>query len=160
MKWTALFLMTILLSLPSVANAQSMAPLKPSVSMTPASANASGSTRSSRPNSTTSSGGETVCEVCKKRLAECSAERPVDGERIRDLSIDNANLKIENRELRRRPGVKDGIAGALFATGTLLATFGALRDTGDGEVHRPDTALIVGGSGLVVVGLIALFWPQ
>jgi len=97
--------------------------------------------------------------VCLERLPQCSAERIDDGRRIAELSVDNANLKIENRELRRRPGVKDGVAGALFVTGTLLATFGALRDTGGGEVHRPDTALIAGGSGLVVVGLVALFWP-
>jgi hypothetical protein len=45
--------------------------------------------------------------VCLERLPQYSAERIDDGRRIAELSVDNANLKIENRELRRRPGVKD-----------------------------------------------------
>ena len=32
-----------------------------------------------------------------------------------------------------------------FVTKALLATFGALRDTGDCEVHQPDAALIASG---------------
>jgi hypothetical protein len=97
--------------------------------------------------------------VCLERLPQCSAERIDDGRRIAELSVDNANLKIENRGLRRRPSAKDGIAGTLMVTGALIATWGAARDTGGGEVHQPDAALIAGGSGLVVVGLVALFWP-
>jgi hypothetical protein len=44
-----------------------------------------------------------------------------------------------------------------MVTGALIATWGAARDTGGGEVHQPDAALIAGGSGLVVVGLMPLF---
>ena len=98
--------------------------------------------------------------MCVERLPKCSAERVADGQRIAHLTIDNAKLEKANGELRRSPSAADGVAGALMVTGALIATWGAARDTGGGEVHQPDGALIGAGSGLVVVGLVALFWPE
>lgn len=101
-----------------------------------------------------------MCEVCLKRLPECSAERVSDGEKIALLTLDNARLTKSNQALMRRPSARDGVAGALFVTGTLLATFGAARDTGESDLHEPDTALVGIGSAFVVAGLVALFWPK